>query len=239
MAAAVRVELRVGLALTLVVAVPLREGLHVEVPVGLPLALAPGESDAVGEGVGVLVALGGHRARRTLGAPPSAMMTLLVAASHATPLGLVSVAPVPTPSATPAALPPTTVLTAPVATLTARIAEFPASATRTYAPSKARPAAVVEKDASAPAPSAPPCAPAPASVVTERVASAMTRSRPLPESMTYALPAPSAARPVGEAKHAPLPSPSRNADRPQPAAVATAPAALTARTAWPRLSTTR
>ncbi len=57
--------------------------------------------------------------------------------------------------------------------------------------------------------------------------------------MTYALPAPSVAMPVGDAKHAPLPTPSKNADRPQPATVATAPAALTARTALPRLSTTR
>jgi hypothetical protein len=128
---AVRVALRVGLAVALDVAVPLTVPLRDEVLVGLPLALAPGERLAVGDGVGVLVALGGHTARRTLGPPPSAMRMLRVAASHAMPCGAVNDAPVPEPSATPTPRPPTIVLTAPVSACTARISAFPASATST------------------------------------------------------------------------------------------------------------
>ena len=179
----VRVALRVGLVDTLVVTVPLTVLLRDTERLGLTLALAPTLRLAVGVDDGVRVALGGQSARRTLGAPPSAITTLRLAASHATAIGALSVAPVPTPSAMPTARPPRIVLTAPVAASIARIAALPASATKMNAPSKATPAAVVEKDASAPRPSALPCAPAPASVDTARVARTSRRSRKLPESM--------------------------------------------------------
>ena len=99
--------------------------------VAMPLALGESEEEVVGE----LVALGGHTARRTLGAPPSAMTMLEVIGSHAMPCGAASVALVPIPSVVPIEPPPMMVETTPVTGCTARISALPASATRMYAPS--------------------------------------------------------------------------------------------------------
>ncbi len=198
--------------------------------VGERLALAPALTVAVGDAVALGVLLGGHAARRTLNAPSSVMTIELVAGSHATPIGAVSVAPRPTPSANPEPEPPTIVETTP-ASLTARTAALPVSATKMYFPSKQSPPVVNEKEASAPMPSSNPNEPAPASVETAPEERSMRRRRLFPASITYANSAPSVVTPLGLEKHAAVPTPSANAARPHPAMDATAPSAVTARTA--------
>lgn len=153
--------------------------------VGVRLGLAPALTVAVGDAVALGVLLGGHAARRTLNAPSSVMTIELVAASHATPIGAVSVALRPTPSANPEPEPPTIVETTP-ASLTARMAALPVSATKMYCPSKQSPPVADEKEASAPTPSSKPSEPAPASVETAPEVRSMRRRRLFPASITYA-----------------------------------------------------
>jgi len=169
----------------------------------------------------------------------SATHTLPVAASSARPHGRLNCADVPTPSAVPEfcggmpgmpptdAAPPASVVTAPLATTTLRTALFDSSATYRVAPdaSTATPRGLLNC-AAAPAPSAKPDEPLPASDVTAP-AGVTTRTLWLPVSATYRLPAASSARPVGDDRRATVPVPSTLPALPPPTNVVTPPVAMT------------